>query len=234
MHTNEIFERFVTRPAAEVDATPLPKGKSERVELLYRDLKSDILSAKFQPGERLIEERLTERYNLTSRTPVREVLARLKSEGHVSVRGRSYISPEYAAESLLQLYDVRLSLEILAVQGAVSSRAGATTLRSRLQLMADAQARHDPIAVNAADGLFHLAIAEMTGNQVLIDMLSQIHERVFQIRNLFFATAEEQQDILPPHQLLLTAIERGVKEVAMAEMSYHLTESRQKFKDQLN
>lgn len=234
MYTNEIFERLVAPPAEDASTNPHAEGKSERVELLYRDLKSDILCAKFQPGERLIEERLTERYNLTSRTPVREVLARLKSEGHVSVRGRSYISPEYAAESLLQLYDVRLSLEILAVQGAVASKTDGTELQARLQMMADAQSRHDPIAVNAADGLFHLAIADMTGNQVLIDILSQIHERVFQIRNLFFATAEEQHDIVEGHQLLLTAIERGVAEVAMAEMSHHLTESRQKFKDQMN
>lgn len=232
MYTNEIFESLATLNSTQitVDASD---GKSGRVEALYRSLKSDILCANFEPGERLTEERLTKKYMLTSRTLVREALARLKSEGHVGVRGRSYISPEYTPDSLLQLYDVRLSLEILAVRGATSN-GDTADLHQRLHLMAAAQERGDLVAVNAADCLFHLSIAEMTENTMLIDILSQIHEKVFQIRNLFFSTEDDQRDIVSMHQLLLSAIERGVIEIAVAEMSHHLTESRQKFKQQLN
>ncbi len=230
MYTNEIFESLLVNgddlQKVGVNAT----GKGSRVEALYRCLKSDILCAKFQPGERLIEERLTERYELTSRTPIREVLARLKSEGHVSVRGRSFINPEYSPEALLKLYDVRLALEILAAQQAAIN-GKSSDLRSSMFLILEAQKNQNSIAVNAADGLFHLKIAEMSGNEALVDHLSRIHEKVFHIRNTFFTEETQEEYVVSAHDLLLAAIERGVPEVAMAEMSHHLNESRQKFEE---
>lgn len=232
MYTSDIFEQLACletdRPRAAV-----PEGKSGQVEALYRHLKSDLLCATFSPGERLIEERLAERYQASSRTPVREVLARLKSEGHVSVRGRSFISPQYTPAYLLQLYDVRLTLEELAVRGATRSK-DTEGLRHCLSIIAAAQGHGSAIAVNAADGLFHLKIAEMSGNEVLCDMLAQIHEKVFQIRNLFFAAEAEQGNVVQEHEFILTAVERGIEDVAIAEMSHHLTESRQKFNDLMN
>jgi len=233
MYTKEIFEDLVMQQGAKQLIQASGEGKSSLVDALYRNLKSDLLCSKFGQGERLIEERLTERYGLASRTPVREVLARLKSEGLVGVSGRSFISPEYTPKALLQLYEVRLSLEILAVKHATNSDHDSSELHRCLTMMSDAQVCGDAIKVNAADGLFHLTIAEMSGNEVLISMLSQIHEKVFQIRNLFFTNEAREEDVIAAHAILLAAIERGVESVAVAEMAYHLTESRAKFNDQL-
>lgn len=230
MYTKEIFECLLMPGSLN---SPSLETKSSRVDALYRNLKSDILCSRFGQGERLIEERLASRYELASRTPVREVLARLKSEGHVGVSGRSFISPQYTPESLLQLYEVRSSLENLAVKGATSKGGDFADLHHWLKLMSDAQADGDTEKVNAADALFHLAIAERSGNDTLIGMLSQIHEKVFQIRNLFFKNEACEEDVISAHAVLLKAIERGVVEVAMAEMSYHLTESKEKFSSQL-
>lgn len=231
MYTNEIFERLIDKNTGAL-AEDVSAGKNGKVEMLYRSLKSDLLCAVFKPGERLIEDRLTEKYGLSSRTPVREVLARLKSEGHVGVRGRSFISPEYTAGSLLQLYDVRLALEELAVQGAMAAT-NTSELSHCLDIMSSAYKQKDTIAINASDSLFHLKIAEMSGNEVLYDMLSHIHEKVFRIRNLFFKTETRVDDVIGVHNRILDSIDRGVKEVAVAEMSHHLTESRQKFKERM-
>ena len=233
MYTKEIFEELVKPEGLEKSNKPLGEGKGSRVDALYRSLKSDLLCSKFGQGERLIEEKLAKQYGLASRTPVREVLARLKSEGHVGVSGRSFINPEYTPKALLQLYEVRLSLETLAVQHASKVGGDSSELRRCLTLMSDAQTGGEAVKVNAADGLFHLTIAEMSGNEVLITMLSQIHEKVFQIRNLFFTNEACEEDVIAAHAVLLAAIERGVEEVAMAEMSHHLTESREKFNNQL-
>lgn len=230
MYTKEIFEDLLM---PECSNPPLVETKSRRVDALYRHLKSDILCSRFGQGERLIEEKLARKYELASRTPVREVLARLKSEGHVGVSGRSFTSPKYTPKSLLQLYEVRLSLESLAVKNATSRGGDFADLHHCLELMSDAQTRGDTVKVNAADALFHLTIADRSGNDTLIAMLSQIHEKVFQIRNLFFVDEACEEDVIAAHSILLHAIERGVVEVAMAEMSYHLAESNVKFSGQL-
>ncbi|ASJ75802.1 FCD domain-containing protein [Granulosicoccus antarcticus] len=72
--------------------------------------------------------------------------------------------------------------------------------------MSDAQARGDAVKVNAADALFHLRIAEKSSNDMLIKMLSQIHEKVFQIRNLFFKNEACEVDVISAHAVLLQAI----------------------------
>ena len=52
------------------------------MNFLYRTIKNDILQGKIAPGQKLKEEELALKYE-TSRTPIREVIQKLASEGLV-------------------------------------------------------------------------------------------------------------------------------------------------------
>ncbi len=58
------------------------KRKKKRLlrEQVYGGIKNAIISGEFEPGKRLIEERLAEDMK-TSRTPVREAIQKLEKEG---------------------------------------------------------------------------------------------------------------------------------------------------------
>lgn len=69
------------------------KEKESRKEYAYRILKENIMSLELKPGELLSEVELSEKLNI-SRTPIREVLMRLKNEHLIEVKPQSgtYVS----------------------------------------------------------------------------------------------------------------------------------------------
>ena len=66
------------------------KEKESRKEYAYRILKENIMSLELKPGELLSEVELSEKLNI-SRTPIREVLMRLKNEHLIEVKPQSTV-----------------------------------------------------------------------------------------------------------------------------------------------
>lgn len=91
-------------------------GQVRRVAAPLREqvlelLRADILAAEFAPGQRLVESRLCERFEV-SRTVIREVLRQLESEGLVAlVPHRGPVVAELTRADAKALYEVRGALE---------------------------------------------------------------------------------------------------------------------------
>ena len=80
-------------------------------EKTYDYLKSNILSGRFVPGERLTEEHLAEELGI-SRTPVREALHKLEQEGLIEpLESRGFRVPHDSPEEIEDLFDIRTVLE---------------------------------------------------------------------------------------------------------------------------
>jgi DNA-binding GntR family transcriptional regulator len=69
----------------------------------------------YRPGSRLVESELAERLGV-SRTPVREALQRLETQGMLTRDGRSLIVASLDHGQLSELYTVRSELEGLAAR----------------------------------------------------------------------------------------------------------------------
>ena len=80
-------------------------------EKVYEQLKSAILSEHYPPGEKLAEEHLAEKLGV-SRTPVREALHKLESEGLIKPRKkRGFIVSRDTKEEVEELFELRSILE---------------------------------------------------------------------------------------------------------------------------
>lgn len=80
-------------------------------ERAYEYLKSAILSDRIHPGERLAEEHLAKEMGV-SRTPVREALHKLESEGLIkALETRGFIVSKDSREEIEELFDMRAILE---------------------------------------------------------------------------------------------------------------------------
>ena len=80
-------------------------------ERVYDQLKSAVLSGRFDPGERLTEEHLAKRMKV-SRTPVREALHKLESEGLIEpLETRGFIASRDSKEEVEELFELRSILE---------------------------------------------------------------------------------------------------------------------------
>jgi GntR family transcriptional regulator, trigonelline degradation regulator len=86
-----------------------------RTQVLH-NIRQAILTRRFKPGERLIERELCELTGV-SRTPVREALRQLESQGLVEmVPNRGPVVAEITPEEAAEIYDARAALESLAAR----------------------------------------------------------------------------------------------------------------------
>ena len=85
-------------------------------ERAYLYLKDMILEGEFQAGERLAERELAEKLKI-SRTPIREALFRLESQGFVkTVPRKGVIVADISEKEIVEVFTILSSLEVLAAK----------------------------------------------------------------------------------------------------------------------
>lgn len=121
-------------------------------------LRGRILGGDLQPGERLNEVHLAERYGI-SRSPIREALQALSGEGLVTfVAGKGAFVQELTAQEVINLGEVREALETQAAR-LVAVRATADQLD---ELERSASITDDPNGEGPS--AFHLVLFRIAGN----------------------------------------------------------------------
>jgi DNA-binding GntR family transcriptional regulator len=97
-------------------AAGLKAASEPGAQLAYEQIRRRIVEGALAPGARLVEQRLAEDLAL-SRTPVREAVRLLQSEGLVVVRpNRGASVRQLAADEVADLYDLRARLEAMAAE----------------------------------------------------------------------------------------------------------------------
>jgi DNA-binding GntR family transcriptional regulator len=189
---------------------------SSLVELTLRRLRQEILSGALAPGERLVEEHLTQRFG-TSRAPLREALRQLSQQGlieHLPRRGVRVA--ELSATDADELFGLRNVLERHAVQVAFAKPGGPPLslagVTSAWQLMAEAARTADAFEENNAHQRFHVEVVALAGQRHLV----MAFEPVILKLQLMMATnlrleAEQQEAIegVDRHRRLLDALSTG-------------------------
>jgi DNA-binding GntR family transcriptional regulator len=155
------------RAAARTKATSAADAPSSlRGEFVYAALRDEIRDGRLQPGDRLLETEIAERLGV-SRTPVREALKRLESDGVVSFgqpRGLTVTKPSYA--QILELYAMREVLEGAAARFA-AERATPFEIESMKQILAQHDGASTPAKAADANRRLHAAIVAATHNAYL-------------------------------------------------------------------
>lgn len=151
----------------------IPVDKLDRIARLIEE---DIVSGEMQPGQRLDERELAERFGV-SRTPIREVLVRLSSLGVVELRrNQGAFVAEMNSAKLIGMLEVMAEVKILAAR--LASRRMTVEERERLLAIRDetaACADTDDLGsyFDRATAL-HDAIYEGSHNDFLLDMARNI------------------------------------------------------------
>lgn len=153
---------------------------------IYDALRRMAVEYDFKPNERINEVELAARHGV-SRTPVREALQRLVTEGLITFQpNRGFFCRGFDAEEVVHLSDVRAALEEYAVRLA-TERASDTQLRALVDWWTMTSARADSLSghdLTARDEEFHMRIAALSGNPELAKMLEGINTRIRFIREI--------------------------------------------------
>ncbi|MBW0116440.1 GntR family transcriptional regulator [Pseudonocardia abyssalis] len=194
---------------------------SERATGAVREL---ILRGDFAAGARLGEVELAERLGV-SRTPVREALARLASEGLVEiVPNRGARVSSWTVAELEEVFDLRAALEprltALAVPNA--GPADVDALDDLAQRMLGAEL-DDLVPLNRA---FHGLLAELAAHPAMAGALAGAIHAPIVLRNFHAYDDASLRRSLAHHVEIVAAVRAGDPVWAQAVMTAHIHNAR--------
>ncbi|SAL44226.1 GntR family transcriptional regulator [Caballeronia arvi] len=165
------------------------------------------------PGDRIVEAEIAEKLGV-SRVPVREALRMLESQGIVtSVPNKGIRLVPVSRQRVLDLLEARLALEMMAVKRVVALKlndAPETHLRLRrrvdeIELMV---LRQDYYGLALADVAFHRELAEIGGNDVVLNLWEGIARQLVIVLGLT-THITNLTSIVAEHHELLAALKEG-------------------------
>ena len=188
----------------------------------YGLILESIDSGAYRPGDRLVESELADRLGV-SRTPVREALQRLETQGMLTRDGRSLIVASLDHTQLAELYVVRGELEGLAARLAARHAAPEEVRVLRDMLEADRALVDDPAALSRANRRFHKQIHLASHNRFLVRQLDLVHRSMALLASTSLAAEGRGRGALEEHAAIVAAIEAGDGDAADRALRDHIS-----------
>ena len=195
-------------------------GKTE-AEICRRIIHA-IFEQRIPPGERLTEELLADTFDV-SRTVVRQAMARLSQDG-ILVKmpnvGSTVASPSRKETRDILTARRIVEPEIVKMLAASMTETGLAQLREHLAAETEARNNEARGTFVRLAGEFHLRLAELTGNHVLVQLMTRLQT----LTCLAILLHAKEEEACPPgeHAKITDAIARGDGDTAAREMIHHL------------
>jgi len=193
-------------------------------EVVLLVLRKAILTGQLEPGERLMELHISQEMGV-SRTPVREAIKELESEGLVEMsphRGAHVAS--ITEKQMKDVLEVRRILEGLSVATASRriSEPKLAELEAAMKNCEAAMETDDCIAVAEADIKFHDIILEASDNDKLRDIMNNISDQIYRYRYEFIREKKHYETMKSEHMAIFRALKRGDEDGAITALQYHI------------
>jgi DNA-binding GntR family transcriptional regulator len=208
-----------------VDANITESERETHSDRLADEIAQAVLSGEFEPGRRLDEHMLAERFGV-SRTPVREALRQLASTGLIDLRPRRGAVVAHTTSDQLETLFVAMA-EIEATCARLAAMSMTTIERRRLQAfhagMADSVKRGDRDAFAAANLTFHTLIYRGAHNETLAEFATSLRRRLAPFRRAQFRTKGRLPRSHAEHAAIMKAIIGGDAAAAHTAMVDHMS-----------
>jgi DNA-binding GntR family transcriptional regulator len=174
----------------------------------YVAIKQKLLHREIKPGERIREDLLAEEVSM-SRTPVREAISQLTTEGFiVSLPRKGLFCASIAGQEMLDFLKIREALETLAIQECIARAtdediSNLETLLKEYERALTTGARRE---ASDLDSQFHIAIAELSRSRKLIRFISELSDF------MSLARAKERPELTPEEKKLSIQQHRAIFE----------------------
>jgi DNA-binding GntR family transcriptional regulator len=194
-------------------------------ETAYDRLRMAIREGRFQPGDRLGEADVSEWLGV-SRTPVREALRRLASEG-LLVRGpwNGMRVIKLDQQQVVELYAVREMLEGAAARLAAQNASDAEIQRIRAILEREENEQRNPGLLAEINADLHWAIYRSAHNRYLMEALGDLADILGILRSSNFVVPGSAQAAHEGHIAIVRAIEQRNPAAAESAAREHILES---------
>lgn len=200
---------------------------------LRDDIENGIVTGEFEPGERLDETQLANRFGV-SRTPIREALMQLSAIGLIEIRPRrGAVVVDPGPQYVFEMFDVMAELEGMA--GALAARRH--TIEDREALLSaharceEAALSEDTDAYYYENEVFHNAIYDASHSGFLKDQCIALHRRLRPYRRLQLRVRNRMKISFDEHRKIIDAILAGEEEEARKRLRGHIAVQGDRFSD---
>jgi DNA-binding GntR family transcriptional regulator len=198
---------------------------------VYQTLRGHLRDGTIVSGQPLQEVQLAEKLGV-SRTPVREALTRLASEGLLASDGRSFVVPSLSLEDVDDIYEVRFLLETAAMR-RVAELTPAAAVRAPIdEALAAASAAYktnDADAFREANIRFRNAWIALVPNRRLVRAIEQYADHMMRIRALTLGDQKVRTIVIKGLKRIAEALAAGNGDDAATAMRDHLGEAKRCF-----
>ena len=200
------------------------KRKADGVEKVYEQVKKMAMEFSFNPGQKIKEGMLATEFGV-SRTPVREALNRLTSEGFMSfIPNRGFFCRDIDLDEITQLYQIRAALEVWSFKLACENLSDAE-LDGFCEKWADGGDITLYDSLNVYDVEFHHQTAALSQNPLLLRQLIEISEKIIVFRNLDLENHNCRNMTMNEHKQIIAALAARNVEEGSRLLESHISDS---------
>lgn len=202
----------VTRKPAAASDGPTATGRGTLVARAYREIRQRILDNVYPAGHRALEQEYADELGL-SRTPVREALLKLASEGLVEVMPRhgTRVLP-VSPDDMREIYEMLTALEPMAAELVARKKLPAADLKPLIDASRDMTAAlkaDDLDAWAEADERYHRLLIALAGNRLLADTVQGLWDRAHRARMVTLRLRPKPVNSTAEHNAIVDAIRAG-------------------------
>ena len=201
----------VTKISSTVSPEPAGDQKSDnlsRADYVYQWLREQMRSGGFSPGDRLREVELAVRLGV-SRTPIREAIRRLASDGLVEgapSRGVMFIRLD--KQQVREIYSLRAVLEGAAARLAAQHASEGEIALMRELIGSVEDVGNSPETHGRNNRILHQAICEAAHNRYLMQALTQLSDSLGLLPGTTFQIPGRPAEARKEHLAIVAAIEK--------------------------
>lgn len=210
-----------SEPPVLPSLTPRPSRTREALDLI-RDA---ILSGALAPGSRHSVGTLAESLGV-SRTPVREALIQLSTNGMVRFeRNRGVRILATTVQEIHDIFEIRLLLEVPTARKAVEriTPERRAELRALVARMEAAASEGQEAELWQADRAFHRQLLSASGNNRLAEYVDSLRDMVLTKGVTTAGKSRSLSEIAAEHRRILACVEKGDADGAAQQLEEHLT-----------
>jgi DNA-binding GntR family transcriptional regulator len=199
-------------------------------DVAYERIKENILDEHFPPGSFLSERELIELLQM-SKTPIKNALVRLETEGFVTVSSKQgIIINELSLNRISDIYNLRIALETYIcsqILGKLTAEQ-CKQLEENLEVTEEKAMQLDIRGFTRADHDFHLLLCECLGNQEIYRVLLNYQDHLQRITLLHIRKEPQRmQQFWQEHVEIYQHLKNGDRK-SVELIEEHLQQSKQK------
>ena len=196
-------------------------------KIAYDRLRASILTGELGQEELHNEMVLAKQLGI-SRTPVREALLELSSQGLVSFLPRKgVVVNQFTRQDAEEIFELRWVIELYAIEkvAKASTNYDLSTIDKAISDQQKAVKQKDIIGYLKANARFHRTFSELTNNRRFTAIFENISDMI-QLMGIQSRIQDRVQDTIPEHENILAAVRQGNARKARKAMEHHLRQFR--------